>query len=129
MKFGGGRLGQMPCAFSTVAALGLGIKSYLQEEVPVAKEFGATEIEISCLKRFLPEFYMFVSGGNYKLDSDYIHRYLGELSIMEESQLMQLRKWVGDLQKGKVSVDKKCCRLRFRRLSITYSSVPFCSAP
>lgn len=39
---------------------------------------------------------------NYQLDTDYIQRYLGELTVMQESRLVQLRKWVSDLQKGKV---------------------------
>lgn len=38
----------------------------------------------------------------YTLDSDYIKRYLGELTPMQESRLLQLRKWIADLQKGKV---------------------------
>ena len=38
----------------------------------------------------------------FQLDTDYIQRYLGELSLMQESRLVQLRKWVADLQKGKV---------------------------
>lgn len=39
----------------------------------------------------------------FQLDSDYIQRYLGELSLLQESRLVQLRKWVADLQKGKVN--------------------------
>lgn len=39
---------------------------------------------------------------NYQLDTEYIQRYLGELTVMQESRLVQLRKWVADLQKGKV---------------------------
>jgi hypothetical protein len=38
----------------------------------------------------------------FRLDADYIQRYLGELSPLEESQLIQLRTWVAHLQKGKV---------------------------
>ncbi|XP_046966372.1 protein real-time isoform X1 [Vanessa cardui] len=37
----------------------------------------------------------------YTLDSEYIKRYLGELTPMQESRLLQLRKWIADLQKGK----------------------------
>jgi len=39
----------------------------------------------------------------FQLDTDYIQRYLGELSLLQESRLVQLRKWVADLQKGKVN--------------------------
>lgn len=38
----------------------------------------------------------------YRLDADYIQRYIGKLSLIEESQLIQLRTWVGHLQKGNV---------------------------
>lgn len=38
----------------------------------------------------------------FRLDADYIQRYLGELSPMEESQLIQLRNWLAQLQKGNV---------------------------
>lgn len=43
---------------------------------------------------------------NYQLDTEYIQRYLGELTVMQESRLVQLRKWVADLQKGKVRLKK-----------------------
>jgi len=43
----------------------------------------------------------------FRLDADYIQRYLGELSPLEESQLIQLRTWVAHLQKGKVYVYTK----------------------
>jgi hypothetical protein len=43
-----------------------------------------------------------VTESQFQLDSDYIQRYLGELSLLQESRLVQLRKWVADLQKGKV---------------------------
>jgi len=38
----------------------------------------------------------------YRLDAEYIQRYLGELSLLEESQLIQLRTWLAHLQKGNV---------------------------
>jgi len=38
----------------------------------------------------------------FRLDADYIQRFLGELSPMEESQLIQLRNWLAHLQKGNV---------------------------
>lgn len=44
-------------------------------------------------------------GDQFQLETDYIQRYLGELSPIQESSLVQLKKWVADLQKGKVSYD------------------------
>lgn len=41
-------------------------------------------------------------GEQFQLEADYIRRYLGELSLIQESSLVQLKKWVADLQKGKV---------------------------
>ncbi|XP_077299660.1 real-time isoform X2 [Arctopsyche grandis] len=56
---------------------------------------------------------------NYKLDTDYIQRYLGELTVMQESRLVQLRKWVADLQKGKVPNDATLLRfLRARDFNV-----------
>ncbi|XP_045447995.1 protein real-time [Melitaea cinxia] len=55
----------------------------------------------------------------YTLDSDYIKRYLGELTPMQESRLLQLRKWIADLQKGKVPSDTTLLRfLRARDFSV-----------
>ncbi|XP_035439827.1 protein real-time isoform X1 [Spodoptera frugiperda] len=55
----------------------------------------------------------------YTLDSDYIKRYLGELSPMQESRLLQLRKWIADLQKGKVPSDTTLLRfLRARDFNV-----------
>lgn len=41
-------------------------------------------------------------GEQFQLESDYIRRYLGELTPLQESNLVQLKKWVSELQKGKV---------------------------
>ncbi|CAH2244599.1 jg11714 [Pararge aegeria aegeria] len=55
----------------------------------------------------------------YSMDSDYIKRYLGELTPVQESRLMQLRKWIADLQKGKVPSDTTLLRfLRARDFSV-----------
>lgn len=44
-----------------------------------------------------------MSTDNNKLDADYIKRCLGDLTPLQESRLIQLKKWVAELQKGKVS--------------------------
>ncbi|XP_060803195.1 protein real-time isoform X2 [Amyelois transitella] len=55
----------------------------------------------------------------YTLDSDYIKRNLGELTPMQESRLLQLRKWIADLQKGKVPSDTTLLRfLRARDFNV-----------
>ncbi len=48
-----------------------------------------------------------------KLEQDYIQMYLGELSPIQESQLVQLKSWVSELLKGKVPSDP--ILLRFLR--------------
>ena len=49
--------------------------------------------------------YLIFSGEcQYQLETDYIQRYLGELTLMQESSLIQLRKSIADLQKGKVAI-------------------------
>lgn len=50
----------------------------------------------------------------FRLDADYIQRYLGELSPMEESQLIQLRNWLAHLQKGNVSATFKRYPLKLK---------------
>ncbi|XP_069684497.1 SEC14-like protein 1 isoform X1 [Periplaneta americana] len=59
------------------------------------------------------------SESQFQLDTDYIQRYLGELSLIQESRLVQLRKWVADLQKGKVPSDSTLLRfLRARDFNV-----------
>lgn len=41
-----------------------------------------------------------------KLDADYIERFLGNLTPVQESQLVQLRQWLQDTHKGKVRLQK-----------------------
>ncbi|XP_049694085.1 protein real-time isoform X1 [Helicoverpa armigera] len=55
----------------------------------------------------------------YTMDSEYIKRHLGELSPVQESRLLQLRKWINDLQKGKVPSDTTLLRfLRARDFNV-----------
>ncbi|GLH14610.1 uncharacterized protein GBIM_18966 [Gryllus bimaculatus] len=59
------------------------------------------------------------ANAGFQLDSEYIQRYLGELSLVQESCLVQLRKWVADLQKGKVLSDSTLLRfLRARDFNV-----------
>ncbi|XP_033826995.1 SEC14-like protein 1 [Periophthalmus magnuspinnatus] len=48
-----------------------------------------------------------------KLDADYIRRYLGDLTPMQESCLIRLRQWLQDGHKGKIPKDQHV--LRFLR--------------
>ncbi|CAK1551372.1 unnamed protein product [Leptosia nina] len=60
-----------------------------------------------------------IVGYQYTLDSEYIKRNLGELSPIQESRLLQLRKWIADLQKGKVPSDTTLLRfLRARDFNV-----------
>lgn len=59
------------------------------------------------------------SSADQTLDSDYIKRYLGELTPTQESRLQQLRKWINELQKGKVPSDTTLLRfLRARDFNV-----------
>ncbi|XP_041978967.1 protein real-time isoform X2 [Aricia agestis] len=55
----------------------------------------------------------------YALDSEYIKKYLGELTPLQESRLLHFRKWIADLQKGKVPSDATLLRfLRARDFNV-----------
>lgn len=45
---------------------------------------------------------------NFKIESEYIKRYLGELTPFQESCLVQLKKWMAEAHQGKVSL-AICC--------------------
>ncbi|KAG8507466.1 SEC14-like protein 1 [Galemys pyrenaicus] len=47
-----------------------------------------------------------------KLDADYIKRYLGDLTPLQESCLIRLRRWLQETHKGKVSTGAAVCALR-----------------
>uniref|UniRef100_A0A8C7Q227 SEC14 like lipid binding 1 n=1 Tax=Oncorhynchus mykiss TaxID=8022 RepID=A0A8C7Q227_ONCMY len=49
----------------------------------------------------------------YKLDADYIKRYLGDLTPLQESCLIRLRQWLQESHKGKIPKDEHI--LRFLR--------------
>ena len=56
---------------------------------------------------------------NSKLEQDYIRIYLGELTPIQESRLVQLKSWVSNLLKGKVPNDPVLLRfLRAREFNV-----------
>ena len=58
-------------------------------------------------------------GTNSKLEQDYIRMYLGELTPIQESRLVQLKGWVSNLLKGKVPNDPVLLRfLRARDFNV-----------
>uniref|UniRef100_A0A670YGX1 SEC14 like lipid binding 5 n=1 Tax=Pseudonaja textilis TaxID=8673 RepID=A0A670YGX1_PSETE len=69
-----------------------------------------------------------VSPGD-KLDADYIERYLGQLSPMQESCLIRLRQWLQEMQKGKVPKDEYILRfLRARDFNIDKAREMLCQS-
>ncbi|XP_063220835.1 SEC14-like protein 1 isoform X2 [Bacillus rossius redtenbacheri] len=55
----------------------------------------------------------------FQLETDYIQRCLGELTLIQESRLVQLREWVAGLQRGKVPSDQTLLRfLRARDFNV-----------
>ncbi|XP_042218419.1 SEC14-like protein 1 isoform X2 [Homarus americanus] len=75
---------------------------------------GSTELHLGASATHLPSMdKVNLNEDNNKLDADYIKRCLGDLTPLQESRLIQLKKWVGELQKGKVPSDT--CLLRFLR--------------
>lgn len=63
-----------------------------------------------------------------KLDADYIRRYLGDLTPLQESCLIRLRQWLQETHKGKVTnkqtqflslVNSWCCDIQYAFISKT----------
>ncbi|XP_015680132.1 SEC14-like protein 5 [Protobothrops mucrosquamatus] len=64
-----------------------------------------------------------------KLDADYIERYLGQLSPLQESCLIRLRQWLQEMQKGKVPKDEYILRfLRARDFNIDKAREMLCQS-
>lgn len=105
-------------------------KEIVEYFVNILKEEGVTQVplwtpnEIDLTKvKFksegTPEEKKKGQGDQFQLETDYIQRYLGELSPIQESNLVQLKKWVADLQKGKVPSDSTLLRfLRARDFNV-----------
>lgn len=66
---------------------------------------------------------------DFKLDADYIERCLGTLNPLQESRLVQLRKWVSDSHKEKIPSDSTMLRfLRARDFSVEKAREMLCQS-
>ncbi|XP_034043308.1 SEC14-like protein 1 isoform X4 [Thalassophryne amazonica] len=64
-----------------------------------------------------------------KLDADYIKRYLGDLTPLQESCLIRLRKWLQETHKGKIPKDEHILRfLRARDFNIDKARETLCQS-
>ncbi|KAJ8374144.1 hypothetical protein SKAU_G00047240 [Synaphobranchus kaupii] len=64
-----------------------------------------------------------------KLDADYIERYLGNLTLMQESHLIQLRQWLQETHKGKIPKDEHILRfLRARDFNLDKARDMLCQS-
>ncbi|KAL8175024.1 UNVERIFIED_CONTAM: hypothetical protein K2H54_009467, partial [Gekko kuhli] len=64
-----------------------------------------------------------------KLDADYIERYLGQLTPMQESCLIRLRQWLQETHKGKIPKDEHILRfLRARDFNIDKAREMLCQS-
>lgn len=89
-------------------------ESELRERTSSTPSTGSTELHLGASAANIPNIEKInLNEDNNKLDADYIKRCLGDLTPLQESRLIQLKKWVGELQKGKVPSD--ACLLRFLR--------------
>uniref|UniRef100_A0A8C4WH38 SEC14 like lipid binding 5 n=1 Tax=Gopherus evgoodei TaxID=1825980 RepID=A0A8C4WH38_9SAUR len=68
-------------------------------------------------------------GGADKLHADYIERYLGQLTPMQESCLIRLRQWLQEMHKGKIPKDEHILRfLRARDFNIDKAREMLCQS-
>lgn len=89
-------------------------ESELRERTSSTPSTGSTELHLGASAANIPNIEKInLNEDNNKLDADYIKRCLGDLTPLQESRLIQLKKWVGELQRGKVPSD--ACLLRFLR--------------
>lgn len=64
-----------------------------------------------------------------KLDADYIKRYLGDLTPLQESCLIRLRQWLQETHKGKIPKDEHILRfLRARDFNIDKARETMCQS-
>ncbi|KAL8163150.1 UNVERIFIED_CONTAM: hypothetical protein K2H54_011989 [Gekko kuhli] len=89
------------------------------EEGLIAKEIGACN-SASDLTAGTPD---------DKLDADYIKRYLGDLTPLQESCLIRLRQWLQETHKGKIPKDEHILRfLRARDFNIDKAREILCQS-
>uniref|UniRef100_A0A8C5JQN6 S14L5 protein n=1 Tax=Junco hyemalis TaxID=40217 RepID=A0A8C5JQN6_JUNHY len=70
-----------------------------------------------------------VSPAGDKLDADYIERYLGQLTPLQESCLIRLRQWLQETHKGKIPKDEHILRfLRARDFNIDKAREMLCQS-
>ena len=68
----------------------------------------------------------FTIGSNPRLEAEYIERHLGDLSPLQESRLIQLRKWLTETHKGKVcTITFICCYVEVWILSKSCNAIFF----
>uniref|UniRef100_A0A8C8SAI1 SEC14 like lipid binding 5 n=1 Tax=Pelusios castaneus TaxID=367368 RepID=A0A8C8SAI1_9SAUR len=80
------------------------------------------------MPHFSPEL-LFSSSPADKLDADYIERYLGQLTPMQESCLIRLRQWLQEAHKGKIPKDEHILRfLRARDFNIDKAREMLCQS-
>ncbi|CAB3374888.1 Hypothetical predicted protein [Cloeon dipterum] len=66
---------------------------------------------------------------SFQLDHDYIQMYLGKLTMMQESKLVQLRECMAELQKGKALPDSTLLRfLRSREFNLEKARESLCQS-
>ncbi|XP_051754062.1 SEC14-like protein 1 isoform X5 [Ctenopharyngodon idella] len=70
-----------------------------------------------------------VASPDDKLDADYIKRYLGDLTPLQESCLIRLRRWLQETHKGKIPKDEHILRfLRARDFNIDKAREILCQS-
>lgn len=67
-----------------------------------------TEDKLYNMIRFYHHCSTSILGSNPRLEAEYIERHLGDLSPIQESRLIQLRKWLTETHKGKVCYGILC---------------------
>lgn len=65
---------------------------------------GASASDLNCRRGSAQQTLTAPDNSSFQLETDYIQRYLGKLTVLQESKLVQLRDCMTELQKGKVSL-------------------------
>ncbi|KAK7929312.1 hypothetical protein WMY93_005707 [Mugilogobius chulae] len=90
---------------------------------------GETKAETSLVLQTESLLEMLTGTPEDKLDADYIKRYLGDLTPLQESCLIRLRKWLQETHKGKIPKDEHILRfLRARDFNIDKAREILCQS-